>query len=150
VARTAIQDAMEKSAQEIVDMMKGLVVVRDGHLRDSIGWTWGKAPKGSLKVGAIMGGSSADLIITIYAGDAEAFYARWIEFGTSPHSTAKGGGTKAGKKSLARGGGIQHPGTRAQPFFFVSYRANKKRAKSRITRAVNKAGRTVAAQGGGK
>jgi HK97 gp10 family phage protein len=59
--------------------------------------------------------------LSIYAGNEAAFYCRWIEFGT-----------------------INQP---AQPFFYVSYRANRKKAKSAIRRAVTKSAKAVAAGG---
>lgn len=135
-AETAIKAAMSQGADEIVALMKSLVPVDTGDLKDSIGWTWGKAPKGALSLGAV---TSVDgkLIITIYAGDARAYYARWVEFGTAPHIN---GGKFAG---------TQNPGMKAQPFFFVSFRALRKRTKSRITRAINKSAKQVAASGGG-
>ncbi|YBV97106.1 HK97 gp10 family phage protein [Phyllobacteriaceae bacterium JZ32] len=129
-ARAAAKQAMEQGATEIVDMMKSLVPVDSGELRDSIGWTWGDAPKYSQRVGAVKS-SADDLIITIYAGNSKVRYAHLVEFGTAPH--INGGMFK----------GTQNPGTKAQPFFFVSYRTNRKRAKSRITRAVRKAAREV-------
>lgn len=111
-SRNAAKKAMEKSADEIITLMKSIVRVDEGDLRDSIGWTWGSAPKGSMKIATVKS-SDSDLIITIFAGNSEAYYAHWIEFGTRK--------------------------TAAQPFFFVSYRANRNRAKSRITREVRKA-----------
>jgi HK97 gp10 family phage protein len=60
-----------------------------------------------------------DLTATIYVGDDEAYYARWIEFGTQKMA--------------------------AQPFFFVAYRALRKRSKSRIKRSQRKAAKKVAA-----
>ena len=144
--KALIREAMGKGADEIVAMAKSLVAVDDGTLRDSIGWTWGKAPRGSLTIGSIKE-TGGDLTITIYAGDDEAFYARWIEFGTAPHSTSKGGGTKAGQALLSSGGGTSHPGSSARPFFYVSYRALRKRTRGRITRAINKAAKDVAAGG---
>jgi HK97 gp10 family phage protein len=140
-----IRAAMEAGADEIIAMMKALVAVDDGNLRDSINWTWGSAPSGSISVASVISG---DLTITIYAGDDYAYYARWVEFGTAAHNIASGGGTKAGQKQLASGGGRGHPGTQAQPFFYVSYRALRKRTKSRITRSINKAAKEVAAGGG--
>lgn len=125
--------AMERAAKNIVaDMKKNVPVyagpeitrsdgspIIKGALRDSIGWTWGKAPKGAVvlaKSNAIRKGGSL-LKITIYAGGkgpgGDAFYARWVEFGT-----AKWAGS---------------------PFFFFTYRGHKKRAKAGITRALNKA-----------
>jgi HK97 gp10 family phage protein len=119
VAKEAIKAAMAKQADEIVRMMKSLVPVDKGTLRESIGWTWGRAPKGSSIVAVAKASLAGDLTITIYAGSHEAFYARWQEFGT---------------KNM-----------RANPYFYVSWRANKKRAKSAVRRAINKAAKQVAA-----
>jgi hypothetical protein len=52
------------------------------------------------------------------------------------------------RRRIENGGkfkGSQHPGTAAQPFFYPSYRALKKRAKSRMSRAAKKAAQRVAA-----
>lgn len=132
VAKTRIREAMEQGAQEIVDLAKSLVPVDTGSLRDSIGWTYGRAPKGALAIGKVesLGG---DLTITIYAGNSQAFWARWVEFGTASH-------TAGGKFE-----GATIPAIPASPFFYVSYRANRKKVKSRITRAINKAAKEVAA-----
>lgn len=56
--------------------------------------------------------------------EAASDQAAYIEFGTPPHIA---GGKFEGAK---------HPGTRAAPFFFASYRANKKRFTRRNQRAV--------------
>jgi HK97 gp10 family phage protein len=120
--------AMEGAADVIVSSMRRLVPVDQGDLKDSIGWTWGEAPKGSIKVAQ---SKSGRLILTIYAGDEKAFYARWIEFGTAPH--AQGGSHP----------GTQHPGTPPQPFFYPSYRANKKRVKKEISAAIRNAVKAV-------
>lgn len=145
--RQQIMTAMEKSADEICAMMRTLVPKGETKaLYDSIDWTWGSAPMGSMTLASVANGSKeGNLTITIYAGDDDAFYARWVEFGTGKHSVARGGGTKAGQASFASGGGIGHPGSKAQPFFYVSYRANRKRAKSRISRATTAAAKKVAA-----
>jgi HK97 gp10 family phage protein len=126
---------MERAAEQIVAMMKNLVPVDNGTLRDSIGWTWGKAPKGSLAVAAIKGGKADGLTITIYAGNDKAYYARWVEFGTSPRANG-------GKFS-----GTKNPGTRARPFFYVSWRANKRSAKRIVRKGVRDAAKKVAAGG---
>jgi len=118
--------AMEKGADELVDMMKRFVPVDDGDLRDSIGWTWGAAPKGSVVL-AESGADSRGLKITIYAGNEKAYYARWVEFGTAPH--VNGGQFP----------GTQNPGSRAQPFFFPSWRALRKRIRARVRRETAKA-----------
>lgn len=144
LAKAQIKKAMEASANEIVAMMKSLVPVDDGTLRDSIGWTWGKVPKGALTLGSIAeAGLGGEMTLTIYAGNDDAFYARWVEFGVRPHAVGKGSDISigTGQKQF----GDMHPGTVKQPFFFTSYRANEKRAKSRIRRAVNKAAKEAAA-----
>ncbi|TIN10387.1 HK97-gp10 family putative phage morphogenesis protein [Mesorhizobium sp.] len=101
------RDAMEKGADEIVNMMKRLVPVDKGDLRDSIGWTWGDAPAGSVTIGTVRGRSYNTMRLVIYAGNDRAFYARMQEFGIQKQA--------------------------ANPYFFVSYRANKARVKRRIT-----------------
>lgn len=125
--RQATRDAMEKGAGEIVAMARSLVPVLKepdkrrvaGALRDSIGWTWGDAPKGSITIASSSPIGNGERI-TIFAGTrdkslgvADAFYARWVEFGTQDMA--------------------------AHPFFFPSYRFLKRRVKGRITRAMKKA-----------
>ncbi|AHG45125.1 hypothetical protein RLEG12_18605 [Rhizobium leguminosarum bv. trifolii CB782] len=132
VAKTRIREAMERGADEIVSMMRSLVPTDSGDLRDSIAWTYGRAPKGALTLGKVQS-VGGDLTITIYAGNATAYYSRFVEFGTASH-------TAGGKFA-----GATIPAIAASPFFFVSYRANRKRVKSRITRAINKAAKEVAA-----
>lgn len=134
IVKAEIRTAMEQGADEIVNMMKSLVPVESGELRDSIGWTWGDRPAYSQAIGSVKS-ADGNMVITIYAGNSKVRYAHLVEFGTSPHVN---GGKFAGS---------QHPGTKAQPFFFVSYRALRKRTKSRVTRAVNKAAKRMAAGG---
>ncbi|WP_284777071.1 HK97 gp10 family phage protein [Agrobacterium sp. lyk4-40-TYG-31] len=70
--------------------------------------------------------------------DATGIFASWIwhflEFGTRPHNTAKGGGTALGKKQTE--GARMHPGTKAQPHIFPIWRSFRERAKKRINDAV--------------
>jgi len=85
-----------------------------------------------------------DMRITIFAGDDKAFYARWAEFGTAPHSLAKGADRSSRRRRNLPG--RQHPGARAHPFFYPAYRANRKKLKSRVSRAITKAAKKVAAK----
>lgn len=73
------------------------------------------------------------------AGIFAPFQWNWLEFGTAPHNTAKGGGTKAGQKQTRAQGAQIHPGTKAQPHIFFVWRAYKATAKKRINAAINKA-----------
>lgn len=118
--RDEVVKVMEASAAQLVAEMKALVPVETGALRNSIGWTWGDAPKGSLKIGSFKGAAYGKLKITIFAGSrqeaqdgSDPFYAAFQEFGT-----------------------VKMP---ANPFFFPVFRANKSRIKGNITRAVNRA-----------
>lgn len=134
VVKARIREAMEQGAEEIVALAKSLVPVDSGALKNSIGWTWGRAPRGAMTLGTVQG-VGGDLTITIYAGNEEAFWARWVEFGTKAH-TAGG---------MFEGATI--PAVQAQPFFYVSYRALRRRVRGRITRGINKAAKQVAAGG---
>lgn len=117
----AVRLELEKQATEIVEMMKRFAPVEDGVLRNSIGWTWGDAPAGSMTIGTVKspdgGKQYASMRITIYAGGKvngrDAFYARFQEFGT-----------------------LTMP---ANPFFFPAYRLRSKAAKTAITKATRKA-----------
>ncbi|WP_283195494.1 HK97-gp10 family putative phage morphogenesis protein [Rhizobium sp. AN80A] len=108
----ATRAAMEKSAEELVSMMKRLAPIDTGDLQMSISWTWGDAPDGAVVVGE-SAEDSRGLKITIYAGSKAAYYARWVEFGTK-----------------------EQP---AHPYFYPAYRALRKRIKSRTVRAMKKA-----------
>lgn len=70
---------------------------------------------------------------------AEYIY-RFLEFGTAPHSTVSGSGTKGGAKAKASeiASTQMHPGTRAQPHIFPTYRAMRPKILKRIRAAVNK------------
>lgn len=135
VAEEEIRKAMESIATEMVALAKSLVPRDSGALAASIGWTWGDAPKGSMVLGKVKGGAGSTLRITIYAGNDEAFWARWVEFGTSPHENG------------GRFDGSDHPGTAAQPFFYPAWRALRRRSKSRLSRAITKSAKLVAAGG---
>jgi HK97 gp10 family phage protein len=120
--RAALARQLELEAAKVVADMKRLVPVDTGALRDSIGWTWGNAPAGTLSIGKVRGREYGKISITIYAGtrdkslgDADAFYARFQEFGTVKMA--------------------------ASPFFYPAWRANKSRVKSALSRAVKKAAR---------
>jgi len=121
IAKKLIKAAMEQSADEIVALMKSLAPVDSGALRDSIGWTWGRAPSGSSIAATVKSQLGSEMTITVYAGDDDAFWARWVEFGRQD--------------------------MQAQPYFYVSYRAKRRRVKSRISRSVTKAAKRVAKGG---
>lgn len=127
--RKGVRVQIEKQAGSIVDTQKRLVAEDSGALRDSIRYQMGDvelASSANLASGAA-GKGDPDLTATIIAGDRDAYYARFVEFGTAPH-------TNGGKFA-----GTDHPGTAAKPFFYAPFRANRKRAKAAVSRAIGKA-----------
>ena len=141
-----INPTMEKGAQEIVDLAQHLVPVGDSRsLLNSIDWTWGEVPRGSIGVSPGLHANPAEqkenLKITIYAGNELAYYARWVEFGTAPSTTGQKVTNPSGRSRKAA---RTHPGSKAQPFFYSAYRALRKRVASAIKRAVKSAIKKVA------
>lgn len=129
-ARAEIRVAMGREADTVVAMMKSLAPEDSGDLRKSIGWVWGnKVPKGAMALATV---GKGDLSITIYAGSAEAFYARFVEFGTAAH-------TAGGKFT-----GAEIPAIPAKPFFYPSWRACRKSVKKALRQASRDAARKVA------
>lgn len=111
--RINVRAAMEDAANDIVEEMWSRAPQGEtGRLGASIGWTWGKAPAGSFVIGSVGKTEFATMRITIFAGGEDAFYARFLEFGTLKMA--------------------------AQPFFFPVWRARRKRVKARISRAISK------------
>jgi len=119
----AAKVAMEKSADEMVEAMRRVAPERTGELKNSIRWAWvgdedipGYLRPQTVKSGENKGKEFAEMRIVIFAGNretGEAFYARWVEFGTSK--------------------------SRARAFFFPTYRGLRPTAKRRIGRAIREA-----------
>lgn len=129
-----IRQALAESADEITDAQKRLVPRDEGDLANSIGSTFGSYQPANANVRGVQaqGGGDPDLRVVIHAGDAKAFYAAFVEFGVGE---AVAGGKFAGAIIPARP---------AQPFFYPPFRAYRKRAKARVTRAVTRAAKKAA------
>lgn len=139
VARTEMHRALKQNGQEMVSLARSLAPVEDGDLRQSIGMTFGvyRAENANVRgVSSSVGAAYPELSLTVHVGDAKAFYAAFVEFGTKPHIN---GGKFAGTR---------HPGAAAHPFFFPAYRALKPRLKRRMSRAMTAAAKKVAGSGG--
>jgi HK97 gp10 family phage protein len=128
--RAAMRRALEQNAAEITAMQKRLAPVDSGDLRNSIGYTFGtyRAANANVRGVAAGTGGDPDLSVTIHAGDAKAFYARFLEFGASGPWAISG-----------RFEGATHPGYAAEPYFYPAWRALGRRSKTRLTRAMRKA-----------
>lgn len=145
----AVRGAMEEGAQALVEKMRSLAPVDEGKLRDSINWCWGAPPKGARFVTSVSAPKGAEGInsshITIFAGDDEAFYARWVEFGTKAHAPGKYRDERTGHKRSA--GEHGHKATPARPFFYTTWRAEKKKMRARMSRKINAAIKKIAGKG---
>lgn len=121
-AKRDIRAALEKSAGEMTDLARRFAPVRSGALKASIGYTFGNFRAANPSVRGVAGGggrlNDQDLTVTVHAGDGTAYYAAFVEFGTSRAS--------------------------AKPFFFPAYRLVKKRIAARVSRATTKAARRAA------
>tara|TARA_R110002020_G_scaffold61270_3_gene165023 strand:+ start:282 stop:656 length:375 start_codon:yes stop_codon:yes gene_type:complete len=95
--KAAVEKAVEQCAEELVALAKTLAPEDRGDLKESIRVEAGEH----------------DLARKIVAGDQDAFYARWVEFGT-----------------------LDQP---AQAFLFPAYRLLREKFKRRIDRAARKA-----------
>ena len=116
---------MEQIAQEIVDKMKVIVPVDTGELRNSIGWTWGRPPKGSTAFAVAKNTLGSEMTLTIYAGN-EATLVR----------SANGRRPYLQKAWIVEFGTSRTP---AQPYFRPVWKTERKRVKSKVRSAVKKA-----------
>lgn len=127
--RKRMREAIVAGAEQVVAAQKRLAPRKTGALAASIDYSMGSYTPANPNVRGVTSGGGAgdpDLTAVIHAGDAKAFYAKWVEFGTSPHEN----------KGLYEGS--EHPGAKPAPFFYPGYRAQKRSVKSRISRAMRK------------
>lgn len=140
-ARVTIRRQLDKNASEIVANARRFAPTRTGALKRSIDKTFGKYTANNGNVRSVGGGGSGvqdpDLTVTIHAGDATAWYAALVEFGTAPHDQPNNPRS-----------GHHHPGASAHPYFFPAWRLGKRRAKSGLARAIKRAAQKAASGSG--
>lgn len=154
--RADLEKAVLSAAQDIAKTARALAPHDSGALRSSIGATLGDPPAttSSISLGSVLrasGDSNVTLAArrgvyaSVYAGDDEAYYARFVEFGTkaSP-ARAQRRNMKYRRTYVLTKAYSAHHETPAQPFFYPAYRANKKKAKAKIARAINRTIKTAA------
>ncbi|MGZ2429587.1 HK97 gp10 family phage protein [Rhizobium redzepovicii] len=73
------------------------------------------------------------------AGLFASYLWRWLEYGTAPHNTAKGGGTVKGRSNFTEGSGRLHPGTAAQPHIWPTWRSYQATANKMKRAAISRA-----------
>lgn len=134
-AKKAAAVALVDGAHDIAELQYSLAPKRTRALANSIEVT---PPNGTTPPYSQPGGSrkAGPLQTIITAGNERVRYAHLVEYGTAPH-------VNAGKFA-----GSENPGAQAQPFFWPAYRARKKAAGSKVTRAIKKAIRDEATKGG--
>jgi HK97 gp10 family phage protein len=126
--RNVMRSALRAGAAVMLEEVKQRIPVASGALRDSTRITT-RAKGGSVSA-------------SVKVGNAQAWYAHLVEFGTRPHViTAKepGGALQFGG-TLTRS--VQHPGHRAQPFmrpaadaaFLESTNAVQRKVRERLAR----------------
>lgn len=143
--RKEIAAAIRTSADEIVALQKSLAPEDSGDLKRSIRAVRGTYTPENSNVRGMSASSGGDpeLTVHIVAGDDKAWYARLVEFGTKPHEIRpkRPGGLLNIYGRLVES--VNHPGASPHPFFYPGFRALRRRAKSRITRATKKAAKKV-------
>lgn len=136
--KEAVQPALLKQAEQMATTMRQLVPVDHGELKESITVT----PAGQRTPAYSQPGGSMTVpenAAAITVGNEDVRYGHLVEYGTNPHDVSKGAGTFRGRVRRALGGGTQHPGSPAQPYFWPSVRLHNKKSKQAIKRAINRA-----------
>ncbi len=127
--RRQLHKALRKNAEELTSMQRRIAPVQSGsRLKKSVRFKFFDPLK-----------------VEISAGDQRnkgVIHARFVEFGTKPGKMGRRISLRD-KKGEKRVQERNHPGTRPDPFFYPAYRSMKRRLKSRLTRAVNKAAKAV-------
>ena len=125
-ARLGAREALRQNGEEIIPVIKRAAPVDDGDLQQSINWTFGDPPPGTLGVNERRRdppGIPDDLRISLYAGGKKAPHAHLVHYGTGPRFQKDGAAT-----------GVMP----ARPFFFPDVRAFRNRFRNRIRRLTAK------------
>lgn len=130
-AAAALAEEANKAADDMVRTARSYAPIEDGDLRESIVATRAgqQTPSYSQPGGSQLVPEGAVLVT---AGNTKVRYPHLVEYGTRPH-------VNAGKFP-----GTQHPGAAARPYFWPAFRLLRRRFRSRMTRAMNKAIRKAA------
>ena len=134
--RQQVDEALSKSADEMVSAMKAAAPRRSGELRDSIKKTkLDEEGRIAYRVGAGEKYGHA----TTGRKWGRGWYIRFVEFGTKAKpSEAPRQDRRYRRTAVLTKAKRGHAGTRAQPFFWPTYRKFKSRIRGRVTRALRK------------
>lgn len=134
--REAVRQRLEEVATDLVADMKRLVPRRTGTLADSIGWTWGDAPAGSMTIGEVKGNKYATMRIIVYAGDERTKTTQRRASGTRKRDRNRSGTFDSNYARYVEFGTVKMA---PRPFFYPVWRVRRRGVRSKITRALNKA-----------
>lgn len=141
--------AINKGGEEIRDRAKALAPERTGELIRNIEMRdlSYREIKGAFFGGKVLTSRKFGVNIGVFPkhNGGKAFYAPFVEFGTSKRT--KGQLTGNRRQSRGRRFGNTHTGATAKPFLFPAYWSLRKRVMSRINRAIRKAARETFRRG---
>lgn len=138
--KEAVQPALQKQADEMATTMRQFAEPSraTGALIDSIEVTpAGRPTPPYSQPGASMVVPENAVAITV--GNTDVRYGHLVEHGTAPHDVSQGAATLRGRVRRVFGGGTQHPGAPAQPFFWPAVRLHNKKSKRAIKSAIRRA-----------
>lgn len=148
--RAEMADALADEAKFLAAVIQRAAPEQYGDLKASIGWCAGPPPEvktnGAFRISskdysaAGKALNAAGLMFSVFAGDDRAYYARWVEFGTSDAPAGRSRDITGKSRNNAR----PHAATPAQPYFYPSIRAWKRPSKARVVRRANKAAKAIA------
>ena len=147
-AKAEAAQALAQQATQLTDAIARAAPKRTGALAASVKWVFAGDEPHFAATGVIRSQDPSPkaaylgrmgFSITILAGDDKAYYARWVEFGTS--SAPAGRYTDAKGKTRTNKG--VHHATPAQPFFYPTIRARQAQIRSKMVAAMRAAAKGV-------
>lgn len=145
----ALSHALENAAYETADAVEAAAPRHTGTLAHSVGYVAGGPPDGAAFTTGKTGSDEATaalgsrkLLFSVFAGSREAYWARFVEFGTRAGTKGDRVTNRQGTRKVQR----NHPGTKAQPFFFPTIRARLNRNKAAIRAGARAAIKATQAQ----
>lgn len=146
--RARVREALKQGAQEIVTAQKLLAPVRTGALQDSIKYTPGdQNVPAYAQFRSKTPAKDPELAMIITAGNRKVREAHLVEFGTAPHSVAKGARRK---KGYLQDKGPHHPGAAPHHFFLPGFTSHIRSVQRNIRKAAKQAIKDAIAAAGAR
>jgi HK97 gp10 family phage protein len=126
IQNKVMRGALRAGQKVIMDTAKGLVPVGVPSMENiRLYGAYMGALRDSIKIGTRT--SDGKIVCTIRAGNAKAFYASWVEFGTKAHviKAQNGGKLFFGGRYIDK---IDHPGAKRVPFMRQAFDAQHRAA----------------------